>query len=283
MARALFAAPGACRVLRAPVDTRTGTVEIVLRRGAYLSFGADWIALADVGAPFGPLSVAVRGIAELGLAPGMEVRTGDGRLVCGDAVLTLERMRERRTTPVEPGSIAGASAVLRAVGAADVELPPVPALLRAGVDAIATGSSRREAVDLLAGLGDGLTPAGDDVLAGYAAWLAVGEEEEARLSTLTVGRSSPLGLAYLRCAERGELPDAAAELLSAIHRGSASAVRDAIPGLCAWGANSGVALAWGLLAAAGHAMDARAARRAVTGAQDVWRWDPGSGALVPPS
>ena len=84
---------------------------------------------------------------------------------------------------------------------------PSPATLRPGLAALEQGALA-PAIRLLAGRGDGLTPAGDDVLAGYAAWtLAAGEP--ATLSALAAPRCSPIGLAYLRCAERGEVPEPA--------------------------------------------------------------------------
>jgi hypothetical protein len=60
------------------------------------------------------------------------------------------------------------------------------------------------------------------------------------------GRSSPLGLAYLRCAARGELPDPAARMLAALRVGSVPAVRVAARRSAEWGATSGAALVWGM-------------------------------------
>ncbi|MBV9415305.1 MAG: DUF2877 domain-containing protein, partial [Solirubrobacterales bacterium] len=127
-----------------------------------------------------------------------------------------------------------------------VPLPYPPEVLRAGLAALATGRMR-VAVRSLAGVGEGLTPAGDDVLAGYAAARAA-LGAPVTLSTQAAGRSSPLGLAYLCCAERGELPDVAARVLGAICRGSPSEVAATVPALSAWGTTSGIALAWGLVA-----------------------------------
>jgi hypothetical protein len=134
-------------------------------------------------------------------------------------------------------------------------LPAPGASLAAGVAALAAGRVRAGA-NALAGLGEGLTPAGDDVLAGYAAarfaacrvGLGVCPGEPAELSPIVAGRASPLGLAYLRRAEQGELPDSAARLLAAILRGSVPDVARALPALRSWGASSGVALGWGVAA-----------------------------------
>jgi hypothetical protein len=246
VARALFAAPAARRAL---LDGRSGTVELVLRRGSYLRFGEDWVALVESGAPpFGPLSVAVHGITELGLTPGVQACVGGGALTVGGAGVSLRRMRERRMAHLSGPRSVSQAAVAGAAAAARSALRSAPSALRPGIDAIAAGSPV-DAVNLLAGLGEGLTPAGDDVLAGYAAWRAATGAREAALLRAAAERCSPLGLAYLRCAERGELPDACAPLVVAIRHGSVPAVQAAIKGLGAWGASSGTAFGWGVVAA----------------------------------
>jgi hypothetical protein len=138
-------------------------------------------------------------------------------------------------------------AIRAAAAAAQAALPTPPARLRPGLLAL-LGARVTGAIRLLAGLGDGLTPAGDDVLAGYAA-ARVALGAPVALSGAAAGRASGLGLAYLRCAERGELPDVAARVLAAICRGSAVEARVALPLLRAWGSSSGAALGWGINAA----------------------------------
>ena len=130
-------------------------------------------------------------------------------------------------------------------------LPSPPALLLPGLAAL-TVRRVREAVSLLAGLGEGLTPAGDDVLAGYAA-ARVTLAAPVAPSPAAAGRSSALGLAYLRSAERGELPEAGASLLRAICRGSVTAAQVSASRLRSWGHTSGAALGWGINAAVAQA------------------------------
>jgi hypothetical protein len=252
--RALFAGPAAARAL---VEGRDGVMELVLSRGAYARFGSEWLLLAEPSQPFGPLSVAVTGIDGLNVWPGRQVRVVGERLIVGNAVVGLERMRMRRALEVGSATPVRIPAVRAAAEVAAAGLPEPAPPLRDGIAALAA-ERVEEAVALLAGLGEGLTPAGDDVLAGYAAArLALGALpllergraiEAPVLSTLAAQRSSGLGLAYLRAAERGELPDAAARLLGAICRGAPRAVRVAIPSLSGWGASSGVALGWGMTA-----------------------------------
>jgi Protein of unknown function (DUF2877) len=242
-ARALFAGTGALRALRAG---RPGMVELVLSRGAYLRAGEDWLLLADPDAPFGPLSVGVAGLSRSALRPGQPALVEPGRLRLGGQTVCFDRLRERRPVPGLPPRRA-AAAVEAAAAALAVTGGP-PAALVPGLGALRHGRMR-EAVRRLAGRGEGLTPAGDDALAGYAAWRhAAGAQ--AAVSALAAGRSSPLGLAYLRCAERGELPDAGAAVLAAVRAGDPGAAAAAANALPAWGASSGAALLWGIDAGA---------------------------------
>jgi hypothetical protein len=238
--RVLFAGPGARRALTAGHD---GAVELVSGRRAYLRLGTSgWVLLTEPGAPFGPLSLAVDGLEQLELRPGASAGVVAGRLVLGSQVVSFERTRSRGAPAIrvaaEPPAIAAAAAAAQAL------LPPSPPRIRPGLLALFAGRVAG-AVRLLAGVGEGLTPAGEDVLAGYAA-ARVAIAAPVALSAAAAGRSTGLGLAYLRCAERGELADAAARLLAAICRGSAADAVAALPPLQAWGSSSGMALAWGI-------------------------------------
>jgi hypothetical protein len=69
---------------------------------------------------------------------------------------------------------------------------------------------------LLAGRGGGLTPAGDDILAGYAAGLTLfqGRAAEAReLAFVAAARTTSLSATLLQHAAEGELPEPAHALL----------------------------------------------------------------------
>jgi hypothetical protein len=125
-------------------------------------------------------------------------------------------------------------------------LPPLPSSLAAGWRALEAGDLAA-AVAALAGRGAGLTPDGDDVLAGYAAW----RHAEGAPVELPAARCSPLGAAYLRCAERGELPEPAAGVMDAVRSGDAGSATRRARRLAAWGTSSGPSLLWGMAAAAG--------------------------------
>jgi hypothetical protein len=189
--------------------------------------------------------LAVSDLDRLDLRPGAPAFVTAGRLALGRHVVSLDRARSRGTLAIPVA--AEPAATMAAAAAAQAWLPAPPARLRPGLLAL-LGARSAGAVRLLAGLGDGLTPAGDDVLAGYAA-ARVALAAPVVLSGAAAGRSSALGLAYLRCAERGELPDVAARLLSAICRGSVSEAHAAVAPLQTWGSSSGMALGWGMNAA----------------------------------
>jgi hypothetical protein len=132
-----------------------------------------------------------------------------------------------------------------AIGAARRSCP-APGGLEDGVDALRRGALA-DAVAALAGRGPGLTPAGDDVLAGFAGWRhAAGEPV-----SLASPRGSPIGLAYLDCAERGELPEAAQRTLDAVRAGDAALAGRSARVLAHWGETSGGAMLCGMAAASG--------------------------------
>jgi Protein of unknown function (DUF2877) len=241
-ARALLAGPGALRGLQ---RGRQGVVALVLGRGAYVRLGNHWLFAAQPEVPFGPLSLAVVELQWDELRPGQPVHVELGLLVLGDQPVSLERLRERRP-PLATRAVHGSGATVSAAAAAVEVAGPPSRSLAAGLRALRRGLIR-DGVRRLAGRGEGLTPAGDDVLAGYAAWRhSIGAP--APVTALAAGRSSPLGRAYLRCAERGELPDAGAAMLAALHAGDSRAAASAAHALRGWGASSGSALAWGMCA-----------------------------------
>jgi hypothetical protein len=238
-ARALFAGPGALRALRAG---RFGAVEVVLRHAAYVHLDEGWLMVAERHVPFGPLSLALD--APLDLRLGTPARVEGERLLLGDSAVSIGRVREHRLP--SPPACGEPSAVPEATAAALAGCGRLPPPLHPGVAALRRGRVAA-AVRSLAGTGEGLTPAGDDVLAGYAASRAAGGSPVA-LASLAADRCSPIGHAYLCCAERGELPDAAAAVLAAVRRGSVNGVEAALPELRGWGSSSGPALAWGMAA-----------------------------------
>jgi hypothetical protein len=228
-------APAAREALR---PGRHGRVVLASGAGGYLRLGDDFVLLGAPRAPVGPLSLIVAGLRAGDLVVDAPVRCGDGTVALGELAVDLRTARPRPPAAVPP---VVASAALAAALAA---VPPAAVELAEGIGALGRGELDA-GVHLLEGRGEGLTPAGDDVLSGFAAW----RHADGRPVSLGA-ETSPLSRAYLRRAELGELPDAAARARDAIRRGNVPASRAAARALRAWGASSGFALLWGMAAAA---------------------------------
>jgi hypothetical protein len=95
----------------------------------------------------------------------------------------------------------------------------------------------------LAGLGSGLTPAGDDFLTGVMlwAWLAHPNPDSFCQSLLNVAapRTTTLSAAFIRAAARGECSDSWHVLLSTLIAEDKSAIETAVQKVLAHGATSG--------------------------------------------
>ncbi len=239
--RALVIGPGARRTLR---EGAHGTVELVFGRGGYVRLGEQHVLLAPARSPLGPLSILVAGLVCGDLVPGGPARVSGGALTA--AGLRVELTGANEPVPARAGDLAPDAP--SALAAALAVVLPAPDALAPGLAALAAGDLA-EAVAQLAGRGDGLTPAGDDALAGYAAWRWAAAAPVA----LPAQRCAPLGRGYLRCAERGELPQPAARVLQTIRAGDRRAAARRANGLADWGASSGAALLWGIAAGAAGA------------------------------
>ena len=239
-ARAILAGPGAARALGAGGE---GHLEVALGAGGYVRLGTDsWLLLTEPHSQPGPLSLHVAALGARSAEAGWPARVEPGALTVGPRRIALAGVA-LTLSPRPPGR---QRMLDRALAAARASCPAAPPILGPGIAALERGDGSR-AVVLLAGRGEGLTPAGDDVLAGYAAWAATAGAPPA-LAALAAERASPIGLAYLRCAERGELPGPAARLLAAVLTGDPAAASRRARTLRLWGSTSGVALLWGMAA-----------------------------------
>jgi len=237
--RALWIGPGARRALR---EGERGAVAVVLARGGYVRLGGSgWLLLAPPRSPLGPLTLLVERLGAL--EPGAPARVRSGALHVGDARIELPGARLPPPAPPAPLQRTWRSAMTAAQRAC-----PAPGGLEDGIAALRRGDVA-VAAGLLAGRGPGLTPAGDDVLAGFAGWC----HADGAPVTLRAPHGSPLGLAYLRCAERGELPEPARRTLDAIRAGDAPLAARRARILARWGATSGAAILTGMAAGGGTA------------------------------
>ena len=240
--RAVLVGPGAQRALRHGAGASAGgTVEFAFGPGGYVRFGEQHVRLAPARSPLGPLSLLVAGLGRGDLVVGDPAVVTDGALCVGPLRIEFASAREGG----RPHRQALSSGWRPALRAALAVVAAPPCALAHGLDDLAAGRLS-VAVARLAGLGEGLTPAGDDVLAGFAAWSWASGAPVA----LATERCAPLGREYLRCAERGELPAPAAAVMAAIRTGDAAAAARRAAGLAEWGASSGAALLWGMAAGA---------------------------------
>lgn len=244
--RSAWAGPGARRALAV---SRTGRVATLHRTAAYLELTGGWVLVAGAREPRGPLTLTVDRLPAGTLAPGDPVAVSSAELRAGTLRIALDgawsRAHADATAVGAAGTVAPPAARAHAARAALAQCQTPPPELHDGLDALGDGAHGR-AVRLLAGVGDGLTPAGDDALAGYAAWRHALDGRAPALADAAAPRTSPLSLAYLRCAEHGELAEPAARTLRAVRAGDADAAAARARTLRRWGATSGSALMWGI-------------------------------------
>ncbi|MGR7027815.1 DUF2877 domain-containing protein [Geodermatophilus sp. URMC 62] len=276
-ARAASAVPasastGIADLLRGPV--RTARVLMSAPAAVYLQVptdrGGDVVGVLSSDAARLPLGCVLfrpsNGRPLVNLPPGAPAEVGAGRIVVGDLVvraaawwdprprlpsprpaLLPEGVRQLRTTlygegvphsaftlPGLPAGPGGPLAALRG------------AVRRADLDAALRTAAR------LVGLGPGLTPAGDDVMAGTMAGLVLlghpaAERFAAGVYALAAGRTTELSRALLRHAAAGRVSGEYAAVLHGLV--GERPLGPAIAGLLATGATSGRALALGLCTA----------------------------------
>ena len=195
------------------------------------------------------------------------VRVGSNQLQTGDWSVRMSRLVSvRAPMGLEPNfrAIEDATRNLRRLGPAEPE-PGVLDILLSDQRARAPAA----VVGRLLGAGPGLTPTGDDVLAGFlvGAWSFGLANDPLRTAVLEAAPSgtTDLSAALLRCASRGESIPQVSALLASLSEGNARSrwPDDALTKLGRVGHTSGAALASGVIAAANVAARARSDQAAV--------------------
>jgi hypothetical protein len=215
--RALDVGLGARKVLD---DLAEGRVVAVYSRAAYFRFPAGLFAVTSAGTPPGPLSVRCPALPVL--RPGAAVWTDGSRLSGSGWAVALQ-------APTWVG-----------------ELPPPPTVAlpcAAAVPDLAGLAAH------LGGRGPGLTPAGDDVLAGVllAARARCGSAAEPELAAVAASvRTTEPALAFLAWAAHGQCIEPAHAVLLALAAHDEDRAHAAASRLVAIGASSGAALLTGL-------------------------------------
>jgi hypothetical protein len=221
----------------------------VFARALYLDLPGGLVALTTTGAPRGPLHVRV---------PALPV-VRPGRPVLVDAtVLRLGNRDYELDAPRWSPELPAASLLALARGAARRWLPDRgPALALgtaepAALPADALAALRRNALDDFAGAvggrGPGLTPAGDDVLAGVllVARALDGRSRHRLLQCADRAPTNDIARAFLRSAAAGRCIEPAHTLLAGLAAADRVAVSAALAELGRFGSSSGAALAYGV-------------------------------------
>jgi hypothetical protein len=229
----------------------TGRVLAVFRRAVYLSLPPAVLALVDRIAEPGPLHAHVEALG--GFAVGDPVRADRGCLwVAGTRIGGAPDLWRAPLLPA-PADLATAAATLATVvdhspdldlrgGAGPAAGEVLSATLRGG--GLAAAAAR------LAGRGAGLTPAGDDVLAGLllVGRSAAGPGGQTRLLRIAhAAASNEIARAYLTAAARGSSLAAVHDLINAGVARDALRARAARGRLARVGHTSGLDLAYGVL------------------------------------
>jgi hypothetical protein len=235
---------GACEVLAAP---GTGRVRSVFAKAAYLELPAGLVALALPDVPAGPAH-ARSAVALERLRAGDRVVVAGTLLQAGPLLLDLARPRIWR------GSVPEAAALEEGrVEVLDVLRRTPPSALEQGLQSAAlqlVGEGDVEgAADRLGGAGPGLTPAGDDCLAGILliARIRWGPRAEQRLAAIAAGvRTNDIALVFLRWAARAQSIEPVHRLLVRAVGGDTEGAARALDALVGFGHSSGADLALGL-------------------------------------
>jgi Protein of unknown function (DUF2877) len=230
-----------------------GRVRAVFRRAVHVHIDPGGLLVVVArDAPPGPLHLRVDSLPAV--AAGDGVVLAGGRLHLGHKPIDvwavpawtppavdlrphrLEGPAPRRARPAGGGRAGRGRSAL--AGRADI-VDRVRDLLRA--------DDLDGAAQVLGGRGPGLTPAGDDVLAGILLTMhGLGEPEDRLRAAVDRVRSTDLAVAYLRWTARGQCIEPAHAVLAAMSAGDHDRLAEAEATLAAHGATSGADLLLGI-------------------------------------
>jgi hypothetical protein len=260
--RAVLAGLGAREALS---EAGVGTVTASFARACYVEMASLVVALVAPDVHAGPLHVVLDEPPPQP-RPGTVIRVEPGRLAIGEAIVDLTtaadwvgalptsaRVRERAEAVAEVALSAADRSALRSA--------PFSGPAARARDLLERGHLG-EAAAVLGGLGPGLTPSGDDALAGivFAYRAALGPAVEPVTGHVAREGGSAFGRAAIACAVRGQALAPVHELVSAAVAGHLGAGRTAAAALAAVGETSGAdlleGLGWVLSGAAVYALAA---------------------------
>lgn len=215
-----------------------GTVAATFAKAAYLRLPAGLVALTTFDVPSGPIHARGR-VPIFRLAIGDRVTVADGVVRAGP--VSVELSGAKVWAGELPAGLAAASALalelLEGVPTA-LSDPAYEPRLGQAVDRL-RHRDLAGVVEALSGLGPGLTPAGDDALAGIL--LLAGDP-----SLVDGARTNDIARAFLTWAARGQSIEPVHRFLVAVARGDRDGAAAALRTLLRFGHSSGADLAYGL-------------------------------------
>lgn len=228
-----------------------GKVIGVFSAGFYALFGESLIAVANLAIPRGPVHLTVAGRVPRPVE-GSALSLTPRQLSTEAGWISLDSAAHWQPAPLAPGQLDAACTTLARI------ISPVPTdLVRIwpSVEESMLSGRIETAIELLEGRGEGLTPTGDDVLAGLILLDALrGRDHQARVLTIRTNRVSKT---FLHWAARGQSIEPVHDLLQHAAMGSGPHMERATSTITAMGATSGRALL------AGIALGARGPARVV--------------------
>ena len=228
------------------VGHHRGQVVATFFRAAYLRVGGEVVAVGSTDVPAGPLHLRLLNLP--GARPGAPVSIADGMMGIGTSLIDLARTPRWAPPAVDDAGVAAAARRAALLVGGGRSWFAARSDLDDAIEEIATGRldhlARR-----ISGLGPGLTPAGDDVLAGVMLVHALaGRPASERQAAIDVARTrtGPIPLAFLRWAARGRSIEPVHRLLVALTSADVATVAASQRRVLAIGASSGADLVLGL-------------------------------------
>lgn len=220
---------------------RRGTVLHAGAEAWYVDLEGDCLGVLSFGAVAVPIGIRTLLDRLPILRAGERCLIGDGIVTCGTLVVRIGRVVDYSVPRLTPDA---AEWGLRQLSSTTTDLPASVLAQLADADP--------GCVSGLLGLGDGLTPLGDDVLAGWLAAMVsahhVGRASiESEIERLAPTRTTRLSRALLDCAARGEVVPQYADVIGALNR--REDIRTARRRLLQVGHTSGLGLFTGLVIA----------------------------------
>ncbi len=246
-------------VARSCRDGAIGVVGDVVERfssGCYVRFGDELVAVGNV--PRGPLHVVVDGAQrDLGSGRSVMLRAGGPPATIAETaianalVIDLSRARLWAPSPPRGDELAALSASCSSLDVDALVASDLADVWDSACASIRAGDAQR-AVEQLQGRGAGLTPTGDDVIAGLLladAWTRPDRiAEERRIELAGAVRTTSLSLSFLRWAAVGQSIEPVHRLVVAAASRDPERFAAATEAVAAIGGSSGRALLAGLAA-----------------------------------